>query len=64
MPSSEAAFRRKRRQWRESDFAAGKKVLPECRRASAIKAVPVGPSPTSPHQSDAIKPATTQFQSF
>ena len=25
--------RAKRRQWRESDFAEGKKVLPECRRA-------------------------------
>jgi len=32
MQSSEAAFRRKCRQWRGSGFAAGEKVPPECRR--------------------------------
>ena len=30
----------KRRQWRESDFAEGKKVLPECRCASANRKAP------------------------
>jgi iron complex transport system substrate-binding protein len=33
MQSSAAAFRRKRRQWRGSDFAEGKKVPPQCRCA-------------------------------
>ena len=29
----------KRRQWRESDFAEGKKVLPECRGACVLEGV-------------------------